>query len=103
MANRFPFDSSVLKSIEKSWTTKTPKNAKKTPNIVTTGNCLFKTNISIIRENRGAVVPNRVALEIVVSWTAEKNSPKWNPRNMPAMITGFLNEEFKCPCLFTPL
>ena len=55
------------------WTINTPKNANKIPNIVITGNLLLKINISTIRVKRGAVVPNKVALEIVVILSNQMN------------------------------
>ena len=75
-ANKFPLDSPELKFTEKPWTTITPKKAKNIPKTVTTGKRLFKTNSSKTRVNSGAVVPNKVALEILVSLTAEKNNAK---------------------------
>mgnify|MGYP001303287819 CR=1 FL=1 len=43
---------------------------------VISGNRLFIKNISINKVKSGAVVPNRVALEILVSLTAEKKKAK---------------------------
>ncbi len=102
-AKLFPFVPEDSKLKEKFWTINTPKNANKIPNIVIIGNLLLKINISTIRVKRGAVVPNKVALEIVVSFTAEKNNAKWKPKNTPAITTGNIFDGCNLPCLFIEL